>query len=157
HRLRVPFLQKFLPIAPKRLRCPPGIMRQSRPAFITISQTRMCRYNHRRIPRPIRPRQGVQCQPATHRVPDDNPLGPTRARIIRLGIQGLAKARQRHRLALKKPPQVHRPRCDRIRRHRRRKFPPVTGRTDRTMQTPALNASHTSNLISLSGVSDHAV
>ena len=156
HRLRIPFLQKFSPLAAKRLRRPPGILRQSRPPLVRIFQTRMRRYDHRRIPRRVRTRQSMQRQPATHRIPDQHPLRPTCAHIIRLGIQGLAKARQRHRLARQKSPQVDRPRCDRIRRRRRRKFTPITRRTHRPMQTPALDGSRTANLVSLSGALDHA-
>ena len=155
-RLRVPLAQKFLPIARECLCRPLGIGRQARPTLVGVLQAGMRRYDHRCIPWRVFARQCVQGQPAAHRIPDQNSLRPPRAHIICFSIQGFAKTSHRHRLARKKAPQVNRTRSDRIRRHCRRKLPPIARSANRSVQTPTLDGTRSANLIGLSGALNHA-
>jgi hypothetical protein len=62
-------------------------------------------------------------------------------------MNGLAKIHEWHRLALKKPPQVHSPRTNPTANHGFRKVSPIRRNPHRTMQAPAFHRPRITALI----------
>jgi len=72
-------------------------------------------------------------------------------------MNGLAKIHKRHRPALKKPPQVHRPRTNPTANHGFRKISPIRRHPHRTMQAPTFHRPRITALIGKFRVLDHGL